>query len=90
MILQGHTLSEQILAETAAYGLETGRKKIIVAGGETSGAVMQRLGFRIFDIGDSIDPGVPVMVPVGHKDIKLILKSGNFGGKEFFLKSIEL
>ena len=80
--------TEQILAEAAVFGLESGRKKIIAAGGETSGAVMQKLGFSTFDIGPSISPGVPVMHPVGHPDVELILKSGNFGGEDFFVKAV--
>ena len=49
--------NEELLAGTAAYALESGRKRIIAAGGETSGAVMQKLGMHTFYIGQSIAPG---------------------------------
>lgn len=61
--------NEEILAGTAAFALECGRQKIVAAGGETSGAIMQRLGMRTFSIGKSAAPGVPVMYPAGHNGV---------------------
>ena len=79
--------NEELLAGTAAYALESGRKRIIAAGGETSGAVMQKLGMHTFYIGRSIAPGVPVMYPAGQEGMELILKSGNFGQEDFFIRA---
>ena len=62
---------------------------MIVAGGETSGAVTKALGFSSYEIGDSVAPGVPVMIPTERPDIRLVLKSGNFGQPDFFLRALE-
>lgn len=83
-------LLENVLAELTERFLMTGRKRIIVAGGETSGAVTRRLGFKTCYVGQSIAPGVPVMIPVIDPEVRLVLKSGNFGDEEFFLKAIKM
>ena len=63
--------------------------KIIVAGGETSGSVMKSLNYSSFIVGKSVSPGVPVLQPTINKRLKLILKSGNFGSEDFFIKALE-
>jgi uncharacterized protein YgbK (DUF1537 family) len=65
-----------------------GVRRMVVAGGETSGAVVARLGVRSLRIGPEIDPGVPwtYAEPAG---LHLALKSGNFGARDFFLKAFE-
>ena len=64
---------------------------MIVAGGETSGAAVSRLGVRALRIGQEIDPGVPwTYALAAGEPLLLALKSGNFGGTEFFLKAFEL
>ena len=63
---------------------------MVVAGGETSGAVVQALGVERLRIGPQIDPGVPwcaAHAPVANATIHLALKSGNFGATDFFAKS---
>lgn len=65
-------------------------KKIIVAGGETSGSVMKSLNYSSFIVGKSVSPGVPVLQPTINKSLKLILKSGNFGSEDFFVKALEV
>lgn len=60
-----------------------GVKRIIVAGGETSGAVVTALGIQSMEIGPEIAPGVPAL-RTSHRDLVLTLKSGNFGGESFF------
>ena len=65
-------------------------KQIIVAGGETSGAVTQKLGYHAFRIGPSVSPGVPVMIPSADESMRIVLKSGGFGGEDFFLKALEM
>ena len=57
---------------------------LIVAGGETAGAVVGALGIKGLRIGPEIDPGVPWTMSLGEPALALALKSGNFGGPDFF------
>lgn len=82
-------LMEQFLSELALNAKNKGFNKIIVAGGETSGAVTLKLDYSSFYVGDSVAPGVPVLIPVENENIRLILKSGNFGDEDFFIKALE-
>ncbi len=63
--------------------MAAGVGRLVVAGGETSGAVVQRLGVTALRIGPEIDPGVPWCAAVGGKPLAHTLKSGNFGGERF-------
>jgi uncharacterized protein YgbK (DUF1537 family) len=84
-------LIEQTLAQIAGELVERGVRRMIVAGGETAGAVVSRLGVRSLRIGAEVDPGVPWTYAEGGKvPLLLSLKSGNFGGREFFLKAFEV
>ncbi len=76
---------EETLAACARAARDAGARRIIVAGGETSGAVTQALGVTQLDIGAEIAPGVPWTFcrSDGHQ-IALTLKSGNFGSETFF------
>jgi uncharacterized protein YgbK (DUF1537 family) len=80
-------LIEQALAEIAAGLVSAGVRRLIVAGGETSGAVVQRLGVKVLRIGPQIDPGVPWTATVGEPHLALALKSGNFGAPDFFTRA---
>lgn len=84
----------QLLEETTAHialkAIENGYNRLIIAGGETSGAVTKVLGHDSYIIGESIAPGVPILVPLENKGLRLVLKSGNFGQEDFFLRAIEL
>lgn len=79
---------EETIAELAARALEAGYHRIIVAGGETSGAVTKRLGYTEYFIGESIEPGVPIMIPAQDRRTRIVLKSGNFGKPDFFLRAL--
>lgn len=81
---------ETMMSIAAEEALSQGYRRIIVAGGETSGAVTKRLGFQSYLIGESVAPGVPVMVPSENPQIRLVLKSGNFGDETFFSKAINM
>jgi len=81
---------EDFLAEVAARLLERGVTRFLVAGGETSGAVVGALKVGALDIGPEIDPGVPWTLARDGKPIALALKSGNFGAEDFFLKAWKL
>lgn len=65
-----------------------GFSRLVVAGGETSGAVTLALGISSLNIGVEIAPGIPVM-KTNESDIYLALKSGNFGGENFFTDALE-
>ncbi len=83
-------LVEQALAEIAAGLVAAGLRRLVVAGGETSGAVVQRLGIKALRIGPQIDPGVPWTESLGDPRLALALKSGNFGAPDFFLRALEM
>ncbi len=84
------TLIETALADIAAGLVAAGVRRLVVAGGETSGAVVQRLGVQRLRIGKDIDPGVPWTYAEGSgPPLLLALKSGNFGGRNFFTGAFE-
>lgn len=88
---QAGTLVEEAFAAIAKGLVELGVGQLIVAGGETSGAVVKALGVSGLRIGPEIDPGVPWTVGItkdtGQRPLALALKSGNFGTPDFFLKA---
>ncbi|WP_261385252.1 3-oxo-tetronate kinase [Vannielia litorea] len=75
---------ERTLATVARALLAEGFTRIVVAGGETSGAVVTALGVKALRIGPQIAPGVPWTETLGTAPAALALKSGNFGGETFF------
>ncbi|MEK9553963.1 MAG: nucleotide-binding domain containing protein, partial [Alphaproteobacteria bacterium] len=82
-------LVEQALAALAVAAFDAGRRRFVVAGGETSGAVAQALGLARLDIGAEIAPGVPwTFANVKGEDIAVTLKSGNFGDRDFFAAAL--
>jgi len=87
----GHAI-EQAMAEIAEGLVQSGVRRLVVAGGETSGEVVDRLGIPGFLVGAEIAAGVPVLRAVGAKngEMLLALKSGNFGGPEFFSDALKL
>lgn len=85
-------LVEQALADIARSLYEQGVTHFVVAGGETSGAVVQALDVRALRIGPQIDPGVPATAAIdGNGSVRsaLALKSGNFGTVDFFEKAMK-
>ncbi|MFM0156973.1 four-carbon acid sugar kinase family protein [Paraburkholderia sediminicola] len=83
----GH-LVESTLASIARGLRERGVRKFVVAGGETSGAVVRALDVRTLRIGAQIDPGVPATATTDAEPLALALKSGNFGAIDFFEKAL--
>ncbi|WP_291295547.1 3-oxo-tetronate kinase [Elioraea sp.] len=84
-------LVEHALANIAEGLVARGVRRLVIAGGETSGAVVQRLGVTRLRIGAEIDPGVPWTLAEGQgTPLLLALKSGNFGGRDFFLKAFAM
>lgn len=82
-------LLEGATSELADRCVKFGYTRIIVAGGETSSAVVKKLGYNSFEIGESIAPGVPVMAPLSDMRIRIVLKSGNFGQEDFFDRALK-
>lgn len=82
-------LVERALGRVAAGLVDSGVRKLIVAGGETSGAVLRELAIEAVQIGPEIDPGVPWVASLGEPRLALALKSGNFGSDDFFSHALE-
>ena len=80
---------EEAMAHVAMGLRKAGVKRLVVAGGETSGAVVEALNVQALRIGSQIDPGVPAVqaLPGG---LLLALKSGNFGAENFFQKALDV
>jgi 3-dehydrotetronate 4-kinase len=90
-VAQAGHLVEACLADVARGLVDAGVRRLVVAGGETSGAVVQALGVQSLRIGAPIDPGVPWTQALGRPDgrpLLLALKSGNFGALDFFSKAL--
>lgn len=80
---------EHFFAKLARRLADNGVRRIVVGGGETSGAVVEALGVNSLGIGAEIDPGVPALVAERNGPLGLALKSGNFGTDDFFEKAVE-
>lgn len=91
---QAGALIEGALSRIAVGLVEQGVRQLVVAGGETSGAVVQALGLRQLTIGPQIDPGVPWTSARSSTGdgalLNVALKSGNFGSTDFFSKAFDL
>jgi uncharacterized protein YgbK (DUF1537 family) len=74
------SLAQRLVADGVA--------RLVVGGGETSGAVVTALGIDQFRIGPQIDPGVPALAVEGDRPLRLALKSGNFGSADFYEKAL--
>ena len=81
-------LVEDCMAKIARELVLHNVRKLVVAGGETAGAVVQALEIEGIEIGPQIDPGVPWTLSIGEPRVALALKSGNFGKPDFFLKAL--
>ncbi len=79
------SITEDFFASLASAAIKAGFRRMIVGGGETSGAVVRAAGLRAFRIGREIAPGVSWMY---SGDIGFALKSGNFGGADFFREAL--
>jgi 3-dehydrotetronate 4-kinase len=89
--MQAGALVEDCMAQIALGLVERGVRRVVVAGGETSGAVVQALGVTQLRIGPAICPGVPWTQAdgrPGESPLHLALKSGNFGGPDFFAEAL--
>jgi uncharacterized protein YgbK (DUF1537 family) len=89
-------LVEQAMAELAQALVGAGVRRLVVAGGETSGAVIGALGLACLRVGPQIDPGVPWMLAEdgagagAGAPLAVALKSGNFGATDFFARALSM
>jgi 3-dehydrotetronate 4-kinase len=79
---------DEVFAQVARNLVAAGVRRLVVAGGETSGAIVSALDLGALTIGPEIDEGVPILVSAGDTPIGFALKSGNFGSPDFFNKAI--
>jgi uncharacterized protein YgbK (DUF1537 family) len=86
---QAAAMLEHAFGALAAALAGQGVRTFIVAGGETSGAVLDALGIRMLGFGAEIDPGVPWTRSLDPEGFHLALKSGNFGSPDFFIKALQ-
>ncbi|KAB7667697.1 four-carbon acid sugar kinase family protein [Bacillus sp. B1-b2] len=82
-------LVEEVLSFAGEYSIDKGINSLVVAGGETSGAVVKNMNPNTFYIGEVISPGVPVLIPNNYQNLQVVLKSGNFGEANFFVEALE-
>ena len=90
-VAEAGALVERALAGIAHGLVARGTQRLVVAGGETSGAVVQALGVHTLRIGTAICPGVPwtqALRAPGQAPLQLALKSGNFGSPDFFAEAL--
>ncbi len=79
---------EQALARLAIDMVDNhGVRRLIVAGGETAGAVVDALGVKAVEVLRVLSPGVPALKTLGARPLALVLKSGNFGTPDFFAEA---
>ena len=83
-------LVERVFADIARGLVAHGVRRLVIAGGETAGAVVQAIGVTGLRIGRQIDPGVPWTVSLDQPVLALALKSGNFGASDFFLRAFSV
>ena len=80
---------EKLFGELAKHALDAGVRRIIAAGGETAGAVLEAVDVRAVEVLDTLDPGVPALLSIGEPRTALALKSGNFGAPDFLSKAAD-
>lgn len=86
--LSAGSLVEGAMAKISKEMVSDGVRRLVIAGGETAGAVVSSLAIKGLIIGEQIDPGVPGTISIGAPRLALALKSGNFGSINFFEKAL--
>ncbi len=69
---------------------QSGLNRLVVAGGDTSSTVCQRLGLEIHHVLSEIETGVPLSLSEGRRTLVTVWKSGNFGSEGFFARALEI
>lgn len=78
---------EAMLASVARHAVQRGVRRLVVAGGETAGAVVDALGIHRVEVVGEADRGVPWLIADGDPPLALLLKSGNFGQPDLFVRA---
>jgi uncharacterized protein YgbK (DUF1537 family) len=78
---------EDVLGALAADAAAAGTRRFVVAGGETSGAVVTALGIRQVLVEEELEAGVPWCTTEGRHPLRLLLKSGNFGSSRLLVEA---
>jgi uncharacterized protein YgbK (DUF1537 family) len=78
---------EEVLGALAAHAAAAGTRRFVVAGGETSGAVVSALGIQQVLVEDELEAGLPWCTTEGHRPVRLLLKSGNFGSSRLLVEA---
>ena len=78
---------EAMMGALAAAAVEAGAQRVLVAGGETSGAVVDALGIKAVEVNAEMDTGVPWCRTIDDEPITLLLKSGNFGTQDLLVRA---
>ncbi|MFJ5770769.1 four-carbon acid sugar kinase family protein [Psychrobacillus sp. NPDC093180] len=87
--LETSKMVSAMLAEiTAEIVQQISLKKLIVAGGDTSGTVIRKLRLEGNYILEEVDIGVPSIRAMGE-DMFMVLKSGSFGKESFLMDAID-
>ncbi|MBS1815240.1 MAG: four-carbon acid sugar kinase family protein [Acidobacteria bacterium] len=86
----GEKISRGLAALVRDVVDRSGPQGVLIAGGETSGAACRALNIRALTVGEQIAPGVPVCMPLSGMDVPIALKSGNFGGEDFYERAIRV
>lgn len=81
---------EEAMGAIAQGLIERNVRRVVIAGGETSGAVVRTLGINGLRIGPEIDPGLPWTKMMSEPTMAAALKLGNFGSPAFFMKSLNI
>jgi 3-dehydrotetronate 4-kinase len=78
---------EDVLGALAVHAAAAGTRRFVVAGGETSGAVVSALGIQQVLVEEELEAGVPWCITEGHRPLRLLLKSGNFGSSRLLVEA---
>jgi uncharacterized protein YgbK (DUF1537 family) len=78
---------EDVLGALAVHAAAAGTRRFVVAGGETSGAVVSALGIQQVLVDEEFEPGVPWCTTEGRRPLRLLLKSGNFGSSRLLVEA---
>jgi len=78
---------EDVLGALAVHAAAAGTRRFVVAGGETSGAVVSALGIQQVLVEDELEAGVPWCITGGLRPLRLLLKSGNFGSSRLLVEA---
>lgn len=86
----GEMIALRLAKLTRAVFERTMPQGLIVAGGETSSAIMRALDLRGLKVGPNMEPGIPIGVALREPSLAVALKSGNFGSDDFYAKAIDV